>query len=113
VARSSQKGKKPVSGVAVVQIAPQRVQHRVDEQGCGDRSSHLGLVDAKGLHDGRGQGADEELVGLMQEHEGKEDSHREPAMSRCRVHRYPFRCPNPLGLMAAERLSWVSVGNES
>ena len=74
------------AGVAVVEIAPQRVEHRPNQQRPGGDKTHLGAADVEFLHDRGGQRADEQLIGLVQQHEGEEHANYEPAIARCCFH---------------------------
>ena len=63
------------AGVAVVQVAPQREQDGCHQQrGCRYRP-HLDFVDVERFHDRRGQRADQQAVGLVEQHEDEEDAH--------------------------------------
>ncbi len=68
-------------GVAVVQVAPQRIENSPHDQRPRKHRPHLGLVDPESLHDGGGQGTDEQLVGLVQKHKGEENRDHEPAVA--------------------------------
>jgi hypothetical protein len=70
------------AGVPVVEIAPDGVEDGADNQRAGGDGAHLRLGDTEGPHDGLGEGADEEFIGLMEEHEHEEYGDDEPGIAR-------------------------------
>ena len=67
--------------VPVVEVAPQRVADRADDQCAGGHGPHLRHGDPKSRHDIRRQGTDQQTIGLMEKHEDEEDRNHEPTTS--------------------------------
>jgi len=67
---------------AVVQVSPQNIKNRSDNEGHRGHRAHLGLVDLKGIHDGRREGTNEKLVRLVEQDKEKEDKYDKPAVAR-------------------------------
>ncbi len=79
-----QRGQREQSGarVAVIQVAPDRIEDGGDDEGAGIDEAPLLIIDVEGLTDGDLQGADHQLVSLVQEHEEEKDNDHEPAVAR-------------------------------
>ena len=61
--------------VLVAQPTPQRVKERANDEGAGVDQTPLGVGHVEGAHDVCLQRANQELVGLVQEHEDEENDH--------------------------------------
>ena len=67
--------------IAVIQVSPHGVENCPHDQRACENCSHLDFIDAEGFHDRRGERADQQLVGLVQQHEEEKCDHNEPAVA--------------------------------
>ena len=58
-----------------------REKERADDESPGEDSAHLGFVDVEGCHDRCGERTNQQLVGLVQQHEDEKDGDNEPAVA--------------------------------
>jgi hypothetical protein len=65
--------------VPVVEVSPQGVQHRCDQQRTAHHESHLFLVDPERIHDRFQHRVDHQHIGLVQQHEEEHHQDNEPA----------------------------------
>ena len=78
------------ASVAVVQVAPNGIEDGGNDQRAGGDCAHLRHRDLEGRHDVGREGADEQPVGLMQQHEEEEDRDHKPTLPRCMHGRAPY-----------------------